>query len=435
MKSVEGKKLLILGGNPETVPLIEVAESLGVKTIVSSGRKTDYAKQFAWKSFDIDGTDVDGLYDLVLKEKIDGVLVGVADVLVPYYQDLCERLHFPCYANKKAVNVFSYKDNFKKTCESYGIHGIPEFFLDKNISDAHLEKIVFPVMVKPVDSGGGVGMTVCYTKEEIPAAVEKALSASKNGRFIVEKFMDGCDDVGIYYTFKDGQCSLSCIFDRYTSTEQKNVSKVNMCSIYPSRHIEDYYKKMHQNALRMFEDLNINNGVLLLTAFYENGEFYVYDPGFRLQGEAPHLLIKSINGFDQREMLIRFALTGSEGDFDLLSVDDARFNGKWASTLWILLKQGHIARIEGLENVASDKNIVANVQRLYEGDIVEKEWIGTEKQVLTRLYVVCNSKKELKETLAHYINTVKVYDDNNKCLCLNNIDTETLFEVNYEGIK
>ena len=60
--------------------------------------------------------------------------------------------------------------------------------------------------------------------------------------------------------------------------------------------------------------------------------------------------MKAIHGFDQREMLIRFALTGSEGDIDLSVDDDTRLRGKWAATLWTLLKEGHIAKIEGLDD-------------------------------------------------------------------------------------
>lgn len=35
-KDLEGKTLLILGGNPETVPLVECANKMGVRTIVTS---------------------------------------------------------------------------------------------------------------------------------------------------------------------------------------------------------------------------------------------------------------------------------------------------------------------------------------------------------------------------------------------------------------
>ena len=47
-REFEGKKLLILGGNPETTPLVEIANSMGIKTIVTSGRSTDAAKKAAW---------------------------------------------------------------------------------------------------------------------------------------------------------------------------------------------------------------------------------------------------------------------------------------------------------------------------------------------------------------------------------------------------
>ena len=315
-KEFEGKKLLILGGNPETTPLVEIANNMGIKTIVSSGRHTDAAKKAAWKSYDVDGMDVPGLIALARDEKVDGVLVGVADILVPSYCKVCEALSLPCYATQKIVDVFAVKDVFKSTCERYGVHGIPEYYLDADMKREDLDKIVYPVMVKPVDNGGGVGMTVAYNEEELKAGVKLALENSHKKRFIVERYME-CNDVGIYYTFKDGYCSVSCVYDRYTTDKQPGLSKVNLGSIYPSIHLDDYYKRMHSNVIRMFKEIGINNGVLLISAFYENGEFYVYDPGFRLQGEAPHLLMKAINGFDQREMLIRFALTGSEGKIDL----------------------------------------------------------------------------------------------------------------------
>ena len=188
-REFEGKKLLILGGNPETTPLVEIANSMGVKTIVTSGRHTDAAKKAAWKSYDVDGMNVDGIVELAKSEKVDGVLVGVADILVPSYCKVCEILKLPCYATQKIVDVFSYKDVFKATCEKYGVHGIPEYKLDAELKREDLDKIEYPVMVKPVDNGGGVGMTVAYNESELVEGVKKALDASNKKRFIVEKYM------------------------------------------------------------------------------------------------------------------------------------------------------------------------------------------------------------------------------------------------------
>lgn len=403
-----GKKLLILGANPETVPLVEVANAMGVKTIVTSNIPNDAAKKVAWKAADVNGLDVPGLVALARDEQVDGVLVGVADILVPAYCKVCEALDLPCYATQKIVDTFNYKDVFKATCESFGVHGIPEYYLDVEIKSEDVAKIKFPVMVKPVDGYSGLGMTVCEKPEDLKPAVEKALSFSRCKRFIVERYMGGCEDIGLYYTFKDGVCSPSCIYDRYTTDEQPGLARVCLGGTYPSKHMREYMSRMHENALRLFKAIGIRNGVLMLSAFYENGEFYVYDTGFRLQGEAPHLLMKAIHGFDQREMLIRFALTGSEGDFDLATVDDPMFRGKAGATLWILSKPGTIARIDGLDEIAHDSRVVANVQRLYAGDVVEPEWAGTEKQVVTRLYLVCDDKKSLAEVLSHYQKTIKV---------------------------
>lgn len=427
-REFEGKKLLILGGNPETTPLVEIANSMGIKTIVSSGRHTDAAKKVAWKSYDVDGMDVAGLISIARDEQVDGVLVGVADVLVPSYCKVCDALELPCYATQEIVDVFAFKDVFKATCERYGVHGIPEYYLDAEMKREDLDKIQYPVMIKPVDNGGGVGMTVAYNESDLIEGVKKALEASNKKRFIVEKYML-CDDMGMYYTFKDGYCSASCIYDRYTTDEQPGLSRVCLGGTYPSKHLDEYFERMHENTVRMFKEIGIENGILMLSGFYEDGEFYVYDTGFRLQGEAPHLLMKAIHGFDQRKMLIRFALTGSEGNIDLKKDDDTKLRGKWASTLWFLLRKGHISKIEGLDKISEDKRVVANIQRLNEGDDVLPEWIGNEKQVLTRMYLVCDSKRELAECLKEYQEKVKVYDENGNNMVLKGFNVDKALEL------
>lgn len=428
-KEFEGKKLLILGGNPETSALVKVANEMGVRTIVTSGRHTDDAKRYAWKAFDVDGMDVPGLIALAREQQVDGVLVGVADILVPSYCKVCDALGFPCYATQRIVDVFSYKDVFKATCESYGIHGIPEFYLDEEMKPQDVAKIKYPVMVKPVDNGGGVGMTVVYKETDLKAAVEKALAASPKKRFIVERYMDGVEDMGMYYTFKDGYCSASCIYDRYTSDEQPGMSRVCLGGTYPSKHMNEYMKRMHFNAVRMFKEIGIQNGVLMLSGFFEDGEFYVYDTGFRLQGEAPHLLLNAIYGYDQREMLIRFALTGDEGNNVDLYKEDPYMKGKYAATVWFLLKRGKIAKIEGFDDIGSDQRVVDNVIRLHEGDEVPQDWIGNEKQVLTRLYMVCDSKEALADAIQEYQTKVKVTDMNGNNMLLKGFDAYKVLEL------
>ncbi len=424
--NLRGKKLLILGANPETIPLVQTANNMGVLTYVTSNSPKDAAKKFAYKACDVDGMDVNGLVNLIQQEKINGVLVGVADLLVPIYCKVCSILKLPCYATEKICSVFSNKEEFKKLCESFGIRGIPQYELTSEMKREDLDRIKFPVMVKPVDGYSGLGMKVCYNESDLRVGIEKALAFSKCKKFIVERYMQ-CEDMGIYYTFNNGKCFVSCIYDRNTTDEQPSFSRVNLGSIYPSKHTNDYFSKVHPNAVKMFKHLGIEHGVLLMSGFFENGEIYMYDPGFRLQGEAPNLLIKAIHGFDQREMLINFALTGFEGEFKLDN-NDVFFKGKKAATLWFLLKKGVIKKIDGLDNIMQDTRIVANVQRLHEGDEVFADWIGTEKQVLTRLYLVCNDDDDLSNCINGCLDKVKVFDTEGCSMLLTGLNTKVIKE-------
>lgn len=392
------KKLLILGANPETIPLIQTAKNMGVYTIATDFNPEAPAKMVANKSYDIDGMDVDRLARLAELEQIDGVLVGVADLLIPSYQKICEKLHLPCYANNKAIDFLSNKYKFKRICEKYGVQGTPEFLTSE---------VEYPVLIKPVDNCSGQGITICYQDKDLIEGTIAAKKMSRSGQVIFEKYMT-CDDVLLYFTFKNGECYLSATGDRKTYANGKG-SPVNLGSTYPSKYTQFYMDNVHEKMKNVFNYLEIKNGVLLIQAFVENNEFYVYDPGFRLQGEAPHLILSEINGFDHRKMLINFALTGEMSDVNFPSQNDCFLNGKNAATLWILITAGKIKRIEGMN--FKDSRIIHVVQRLKEGDTVTDSMIGTEKQVFARFYLVCDTKEELKEISQKLRDKIKVFGE------------------------
>jgi hypothetical protein len=213
--------------------------------------------------------------------------VGVADMLVPAYCRVCEALVLPCYATQRIVDVFAFKDEFKGCCERYGIHGIPGYALDENLRAEDIAKIRFPVMVKPVDSASGQGIVRCDSADELRRAVPYALSFSKEKRFIVERYME-CDDMGCNYTFKDGKCSASCIYDRYTTGEQARPGPgLPLAGPIPPNTWRTTLPICTTTPCGCSGRSASKDGVLMLSGFYEDGQFYVYDTGFRLQGKRP----------------------------------------------------------------------------------------------------------------------------------------------------
>jgi biotin carboxylase len=380
------RTIMILGGNPETGAIVDVALSMGLRTIVVDPYPGSPAKRHATRAYDIDVKDYAALDAVVAAEHVDGILVGVADPIVPHYQQLCARYGMPCYASAQIVAALSSKASFAQTCESYGVRTTPRFDVDA-VTLAGLDSVVYPAVVKPVDCGAGVGISVCREHAECVEGLRQALAASPRQQVVVERFMD-CDDMFAYYTFVDGRAYLSATADRHKTATQPARSAVCIGADYPSRHTERFVKEVHPQLLEMFRGLQIRHGVLLIQFFVDAAGFYAYDPGFRLQGEAPHLYLKYFNGFDQREMLIRFALSGTmyDGRFD--AANDYRFGGRRATTFWVLLRSGLIHSVGGIERVAAIPGVIAVMQRLGVGDVVADAMLGTERQVFARIYTV-----------------------------------------------
>jgi hypothetical protein len=230
---------------------------------------------------------------------------------------------------------------------------------------------------------------------------------------LVEKYMDtNCDDMAVYYTFRNGKAYLSATYDRQLTRLQGDSSPIALGTVYPSKYTARFVNEIHPKLCKMFEGLNIQAGVLNIQFFVENGVFYIYDPGFRLQGEAPHIHLADINGFDHRKMLINYAFTGVLGEDDFPEKNDYMFRGKSASSIWILLKGGKIDNVEGIDEIKSNDNVVFVVERFKVGDTVKEEFLGTERQIIYRIYVNADSIVKVNQLIDNFKNNLKVTDAN-----------------------
>jgi hypothetical protein len=236
-----------------------------------------------------------------------------------------------------------------------------------------------------------------------------------------------CDDMLAYYTFVDGQAYLSALADRYKTKKQGQFSPVCLAAEYPSKHTNKFVNDIHPKLVNMFRGLNIKNGVLLIQFFVDDSDFYAYDPGFRLQGEAPHIYLKHFNHFDHREMLLRFALTGSMCQGDFQSANDYRFKGQLATTVWVLLRTGRIGQIVGLDSIKNHKNTIEVLQRFNAGDSVTDSMIGTERQVLARIFTAARSKQESAENIQFITSQLSVLDERGENMILDMYHPEVSF--------
>ena len=416
-KRFPGKKLLILGANPETANIVNVAKEMGVTTIVTDFDPNAPAKKVADISYDINGLDVDAICAMARKEQVDGVMVGVADVLVQPYQQVCERLGLPCYANAESAAAFNNKRLFKQVCAKYDIEGVPEYSLEEKSS------IVYPVIVKPADSNSGKGITLVRYRSELDGAVVRAKAESRSSTVLIERYME-CSDISIYYTIVDGKIYLSSLSDRYTLRSDTSATPICLGDIFPSQFYDKFIQTEHPKYINMLKGLGVTNGILYVSAFYENGHFYVYDPGFRLQGGGFHLTLMGVNGFDQRKMLINFALTGSMAYYDFDKLNDPLLHGQSAATVWFLLKPGVVDQICGLDYIKKHPSVDFAIQRFNVGDEITDQMQGTERQVFLRVFMHCKNESELKLTIKDFQNRLKVLTPSGENLVLPSLNSE-----------
>lgn len=420
MKKFEGKKVLILGANPETVSLILKAKDMGLYTIVTDNNPNAYAKKYADKAYNIDAVDIDGLVSLAQSEHVDGVLVGVAESLLPAYCDVCERLRMPCYSTKDKFNIMINKDYFKMKCREYGVPTIEEFSLEK------IDQIKYPVIVKPVDSCSSKGITVCHNSDELNNGIKYALKFSNSKKYLIEKYMTG-DEVISYYVMQDGEPIFVAMCDRYTYKAQDDKVQLPTAYIYPSRYIDSYIKNTDSHVKEMIKRLGLKNGSIFFQAFVdENGIVRIYEPGYRLNGAQEHIIVSKVSGIDAKELYINFALTGRVAESDLSELAEPQPN-KISCKLSPLVRVGKIAELNGLEKIKQLKDVVSINPSYNVGDVVTGE--GTLKQIVCRFFIVSDDKTNLINTINKIYELLSVKDDIGANMLIGKFDTSTIEEL------
>lgn len=410
------KKVLILGANPETVSLIKKAKEMGLYTIVTDNNPEAFAKKYADKAINIDAVDVDSLEKFAREEDIDGVLVGVAEALLPSYCELCKRLALPCYSSIDKFNIMVNKSFFKDRCREYGVPTIEEYSIEQ------LNLIEYPVIVKPVDSCSSKGITICKNEDELYKGIDFALQYSKSKKYLIERYMSG-DEVIAYYVMQDGTPIFAGMCDRYTY-KQKDKVQLPVSYIFPSKHIDSYLMYSDEPVKKMIKGIGLDNGSIFFQCFVDDkGIVRTYEPGYRLNGAQEHLILSEVSDIDAKEMYINLALTGKVATEKL----EPKANPKHKEIcckLSPLVKTGKIKKIEGLEELEKLNDVVSISPSYDSGDIVDG--YGTLKQIICRFFIVSKQKTDLIDTINKIYSILKVENENGEDMLIGKFDTSII---------
>ena len=302
------RKLLILGASAAEIFIVERARKMGVYTIVSdhyTDRTLSPAKNFADEAWDISWTDFDALSAKCRERGVNGVLAGFSEFRVHSMIKLCGILGLPAYITEEQLFKTADKTEFKKCCQKYGVPVVPAFAPDD-------PEMIFPVIVKPADRGGSIGIAVAHNREEYENAKTHALELSPCGNVVVEKYMGDCTKFDVYYVVRAGVPELVASNDTVMCPRAKGQEILQAAWTFPSASESVYREKIDVSVRKMLRGLGIIDGYITISGFVDaNREMYIFETGFRLSGDFSFKYTERVFGRNYIDMLIGHALRGN----------------------------------------------------------------------------------------------------------------------------
>lgn len=433
MKSLKGKKILILGGNALTSDIVLKAKELGVYTIVTdwNSPETSPAKKLADEYWMESISNIEKLSKMVKEHRVDGVFTNYTDSYLPYYIALCERTGLPCLANLNQVLTISNKDLSKQLCIDHGI-SVSKRYNISSINDIDALDITFPVLTKPVDNSGQRGIFVCTSKEDLKKKYSESLGFSSSKNVMIEEYVQG-DYTVMFYTIQNGRVTLSTMSDKPVyGTFENNLPKLPMGYFLPSKYVDLCQKIMVPKVQSFVNSLEIKNGVIGIEAVVKNNDIFVFEMQFRLGGMRHHNFVLKENGMDLLAMLICFSITGKFEGWDAAKCDNPLFKHAYCS-LNVLIKPGYVSKIENIEAVKNIPEVYASQQMIFEGDSVKLA--GTVQQIAFKFSLEASSKERLLSVINKIYNTIRVCDEKGNNLVLPLDYSNTFAGINGEGIN
>ena len=417
--NLNGKRLLILGGTPQQLKLVEAAHNLGVYVIVADWLETSIIKRAADAAYALDIKDVDGICELCRKQSVDGVICGWVDPAQRPYQQVCQRLDVPCYGTAEQFRLMTDKKAFKAMCSRSGVDVNPSWTEEEAIAGL----VEFPVFVKPVDSRGSRGQAICYDLDQLMIAVATAKHESSDGGVIIERYMGGCQEFQVTYFFENGHAHLVRTADSYTGSEGSGLEKVVLGAVSPSRYTQLYLDKANDAVVRMFKSMGYTDGPVFMQGFVDGDTFRFFDPGLRFPGVDYERVYKKVLGIDLAEIMVRFALTGA------VTKSAVANNGVWlavraAAVLFPTIKPGIVGSLNCIRAVSDLPCVEACIPRVVEGD--EVSFTCDVNQRLAEIDVVANDYCELANAVDAVQKMLDIRNDEDEPMIFELFDTDVL---------
>jgi propionyl-CoA carboxylase alpha chain len=328
------KKILIANRGEIACRVIKTARKMGIKTVAvfSDADKDALHVEMADEAVNIGAPPASESY-LVIDKIIAACKQTGAEAVHPGYGFLSERAAFAealkangivfIGPNVTAIEAMGDKIESKKFANAAKVTTVPGYLGVIETPEEAVkiaDGIGYPVILKASAGGGGKGMRIANSREEVAESFARSKSEAKSSfgddRVFVEKFIVNPRHIEIQ-VLGDKHGNVIYLGERECSIQRRNQKVIEEA---PSPLLdEETRKKMGEQAVALAKAVNYDSAGTVEFVAGQDKSFYFLEMNTRLQVEHP--VTELITGIDLVEQMIRVAagepLTIKQADVQL----------------------------------------------------------------------------------------------------------------------
>lgn len=314
------EKILVANRGEIAVRIMRTLKRMGIKTVAvySESDTNSLHVQYADEAIYIGPSPATESY-LSIDNILSAIRISGAQAVHPGYGFLSENSNFANALRDEwitligpsvhCIKAMGDKIEAKKLAQASGVSTVPGYI---GVIDTAEEAVTiaanigFPVIVKAAAGGGGRGMRVIYSEDEVReafrSATNEARSSFSDDRVFIEKFVEKPRHIEIQ-VLADKYGNVLCLGERECSIQRHHQKVIEEA---PSPVIdEETRQKMYEQVLSLVKKVGYYSAGTVEFILDQNKNFYFLEMNTRLQVE--HCVTELVTGIDIVEQMIRVA--------------------------------------------------------------------------------------------------------------------------------
>jgi len=319
------KKIAIIGASYLQLPLVTTAKELELETHCFAWNEGAVCKDFADFFYPISIIDKEEILKVCQKVGVDGICTIASDVAAPTVAYIANKMNLVGNDYEAAVmanNKYLMREAFVKAgvpCPKY-MMVTPETLHSPEVIEG-LQSFQYPIITKPSDRSGSLGVTKVVKPSKFLQAVELAMEKSFKHEAMVEEFIEG-REISVEFISYNGVHYPLQITDKVT-TEGPHF--VELEHHQPSTISEDMFSTIYEITKNALNALRLTNGASHSEyKITKDGRIVIMEVGGRMGGDfIGSDLVRLSTGYDFVKGVLKIAID----EFEKPKITEHNYSG------------------------------------------------------------------------------------------------------------